>query len=220
MPDGRRGALISLTLRSTGRERSVDLAVDVHSELMSAYPWGETTPSQLTVNGQDTAEFAAGRLTFREPGKPWTAVVGSFPPGGGGEAGAGYRGPQEPPVVCPPSGEGQPEPPPRCDDTAYGKGTGGRLAFPGLVVPAGRERRVEIAVAGSERSAAEAQREFRALTQAGLSPSGRRYGPASAWPATRASPCPATGCSSRASRGASRTWPTPCRWPRICRCAR
>ncbi len=170
VPDGRRGALISLTLRSTGRERSVDLAVDVHSELMSAYPWGETTPSQLTVNGQDTAEFADGRLTFREPGKPWTAVVGSFPPGGGGEAGAGYRGPQEPPVVCPPSGEGQPEPPPRCDDTAYGKGTGGRLTFPGLVVPAGRERRVEIAVAGSERSAAEAQREFRALTQGGLSP--------------------------------------------------
>jgi hypothetical protein len=174
VPDGRRGALIGLVLRSPGRARSVDVGVDVHSELMSAYPWGETTPSQLTVNGQDSAEFDAGRLTFTESGKPWAAVVGASPPFPRGETGPGHRGPQEPPVVCPPSGEGQPEPPERCDDTAYGRGTGGRLSFQDLLVPAGRERRLWIAVAGSDRGAAEARREFRALTEAGADPVSRK----------------------------------------------
>jgi hypothetical protein len=165
VPDGRRGALIGLRMRSTGAARRVDIGVDVHSELMSAYPWGETTPSQLTVNGQDTGDFASGRLSFREPGKPWAAVVGSAPPAPRGATGPGHRGPQDPPVVCPPSGPGQPQAPPRCDDTAYGRGTGGRLSYPDFVVPAGRERQLWIAVAGSDHGAAEARREFRALTE-------------------------------------------------------
>ena len=168
VPDGRRGALIVLRLRSKGGERKVDIGVDAHSELMSAYPWGETTPSQLTVNGQDSADFSAGRLTFSEPGKPWAAVVGSEPPAVRGETGPGHRGPQEPAVVCPPSGDGQPEPPERCDDSAYGKGTGGRLVYPSVLVPAGRERRLVVAVAGSDRGPAEARNEFRALTAAGV----------------------------------------------------
>ncbi len=167
VPDGRRGALIVLRLRSD-RERKVDIGVDAHSELMSAYPWGETTPSQLTVNGQDNAELAAGRLTFTEPGKPWAAVVGSERAAVRGETGPGYRGPQEPSVVCPPSGTGQPPASRRCDDTAYGKGTGGRLLYPDFLVPGGRERRLVIAVAGSDRGLAEARREFRALTATGV----------------------------------------------------
>src|SRR3954453_5220403 len=40
VPDGRRGALVGLTLRSTGAARTVTVMVDAHSELLSAYPWG------------------------------------------------------------------------------------------------------------------------------------------------------------------------------------
>ena len=161
-PDGRRAVLIGLRLRSTGGPREVDLAVDAHSELMGAYPWGETTPSQLQVNGQDTGRFGDGRLTFEEPGTPWAAMVGADPPAPEGETGPGFRGPQEPPVVCPPAGEGQPEPPPRCDDTAYGKGTGGRLRYSQLRVPAGRDRWLWIAVAGADTGLADARRELEA----------------------------------------------------------
>jgi hypothetical protein len=160
VPDGRRAALIELSLRSTGGDRSVSVWVDAHSELMSVYPWGETTPSQLDFNGQDSASFDSARLTFREAGKPWTSVVSSDPPPAGGETGPGFRGPHTAPVVCGPSGPGQPAPPPRCQDSAYGKGAGGRLRYE-LDVPAGRERRLLIAVAGSDRSSAEASRELR-----------------------------------------------------------
>jgi hypothetical protein len=160
VPDSRRAALIELTLRSTGGDRSVEIWVDAHSELMSIYPWGETNPSQLDFNGQDSASFDAGELTFREAGKPWTAVVSSSPPPATGETGPGFRGPHVNPVVCGASGPGQPPPPPRCQDSAYGKGAGGRLRYE-LTVPAGRERRLLIAVAGSDASPAEAQRELR-----------------------------------------------------------
>ena len=40
VPDGRRAALVGLTLHSTGAARTVTVMVDAHSELMSAYPWG------------------------------------------------------------------------------------------------------------------------------------------------------------------------------------
>ena len=64
------------------------------------------------------------------------------------------------PVVCGPSGPGQPPPPPRCQDTAYGQGAGGRLSQE-MLIPAGRERRLLIAVAGSDRGGADARRELR-----------------------------------------------------------
>src|SRR5215216_2392249 len=42
VPDGRRGALFGLRLSNPGaRTRTVQVAVDAHSELMTAYPWGE-----------------------------------------------------------------------------------------------------------------------------------------------------------------------------------
>ena len=49
---------------------------------------------------------------------------------------------------------------------------------------------------------------------------GRRSRYASSCRRTRASTCPATAGSRRASTGASRTSPTPCRWPRTSRSAR
>ena len=150
-----------------GAARTVTVSVDAHSELMSAYPWGESTPSQLDFNLPDSAAADRGRLLFREQGRPpvanaevhdWAAVVGASRAASAIETGPGFRGPQEPPVVCGPSGEGQPEPPPRCDDTAYGKGAGGRLEYR-LNVPAGGTRTLWIAVAGSEDGAAGARRE-------------------------------------------------------------
>jgi hypothetical protein len=159
VPDGRRAALIELSLRSTGGDRRVSVWVDAHSELMSVYPWGETNPSQLTFNGQDTGAFGDGVLSFAESGKPWTALVSSEPAPQSGETGPGFRGTHDPLIVCPPSGAGQPAPPPRCHDSAYGKGTGGRLRYE-LLVPAERERRLLLAVAGSDSGAADARREL------------------------------------------------------------
>ena len=59
--------------------------------------------------------------------------------------GTGFRGPQEPPVVCPTDGPA----PARCDDSAAGKGAGGRLRYQ-LDIPSGGSATLWIAVAGSE----------------------------------------------------------------------
>ena len=48
-PDGVRAGLVGLRL-SAASARTVTLGVDAHSELMTAYPWGETTPNQTTYN--------------------------------------------------------------------------------------------------------------------------------------------------------------------------
>src|SRR4051794_31405245 len=76
VPDGRRAALFGLTFRSTsGRQRPV-VTVDAHSELMSAYPWGWTTPNATTFNQADTATATGGRLVFSDE-RGWTALVGA-----------------------------------------------------------------------------------------------------------------------------------------------
>src|SRR5205814_240122 len=69
--------------------------------------------------------------------------------------GQGFRGPQEPPVICPASGPNAPPQPPRCDDTAYGKGTGGELRYRLALAP-GQPTVVWVAVAGSDRGLADA----------------------------------------------------------------
>ncbi len=171
-PDGLRAGLIGLTL-SSAKRRTVTLTMDAHSELMQAYPWGETTPSQTAVNLPDTASFADGKLVFRDRGTPpgpntgahdWAAVVGSSLPVSGHALGSGLRGPQDPAVICPASGPSAPTQPARCDDTAYGRGTGGRLSYR-VTVPAG-SRTVWFAVSGSDHGLAEARAmQRRALAQ-------------------------------------------------------
>ncbi len=84
VPDGPRAQLVGLTLRSSA-PRTVSLAVAAHSELMATYPWGETVPSQLAVNAQDTGSVGDSALVFREQAgaehplgaHDWAAVVGS-----------------------------------------------------------------------------------------------------------------------------------------------
>ncbi len=166
-PDGLRAGLVGLRLDSP-RATTLSLDVDAHSELMKVYPWGETTPSQTDYNLPDTGSVDARGLVFRERGTPpvphgeahdYAAVVGSRLTPTGTRLGPDHRGPQDPAVVCPASGPSAPPAPDRCDDTAYGQGTGGRLSYR-VRIPAGG-RTVWFAVAGSDRGlrAAKADRD-------------------------------------------------------------
>jgi hypothetical protein len=147
-PDGMRAGLVGLTLPAGAG--TVRLTVDAHSELLSTYPWGFTTPSQATANLPDTGSFDGRNLVFRDQGTPpianarphdWAALVGSTLTPSGHALGAGMRGPQGD-VVC-----GDPTPA-VCDDGPYGKGTGGELTYDVPVGPGGRT--VWFAVAGSD----------------------------------------------------------------------
>jgi hypothetical protein len=160
-PDGTRAGLIGLRLDSA-TARTLPIAVDAHSELMKAYPWGETTPSQTTYNLQDTGAVSGKNLVFREQGTPpgtsethdYAAVVGSNLTPSGSALGADHRGPQGD-IVCPASGPSSPTQPDRCDDTAYGKGTGGQLQYVVQVPKGGRT--IWFAIGGSDHGLAEAQ---------------------------------------------------------------
>jgi hypothetical protein len=159
-PDGVRAGLIGLKLTSS-TARTVRLDVDAHSELMTAYPWGWTTPDQAASNLPDTGSYDGGALVFRERGTPkvpnatahdYAAMVAANLTPVSHEVGAGHRGPQDPPVICPTTGDM----PPRCDDSAFGKGTGGRLSYD-VKLPAGHGTTVWLAIAGSDHGTAEAR---------------------------------------------------------------
>ncbi len=159
VPDGLRAGLVGLHLASP-TATTLDLTLDAHSELMKVYPWGETTPSQTDYNLPDTGAVSGSSLLFREDGTPpvanaephhYAALVGSDLEPTGSALGPDFRGAQDPAVVCPATGDT----PDRCDDTAYGKGTGGRLDYR-VRVPAGG-RTVWFAVAGSDRGVAAAR---------------------------------------------------------------
>jgi len=155
-------------------ERTVRLWADAHSELMDIYPWGETKPyDQRTFNLQDEVAFDAGQLVFTEQGTPpaanaephdWAAAVGTSLTPVDHATGDAFRGPNDPPVICPASGPGTPAPPARCDDTEYGKGRGGRLAYD-VTVPAGGSTTVWLGVAGSESGAGGAKDELAEVLQ-------------------------------------------------------
>jgi hypothetical protein len=165
VPDGPRALLVGLTLQSD-RARRVPLTVAAHSELMSTYPWGETDPSQLEVNSPDTGSVEGGTLVFQEQAgddhplgaHDWAAVVGSTLTPVGSELGPDFRGPQDPAVICPASGTSDPQPD-RCDDTAYGQGTGGELRYE-VALPRRKPVTIWFAVAGSDDGLAEAQTSF------------------------------------------------------------
>ena len=171
VPDGGRATLVGLNLPGAagGGTSQVELTVDAHSELLSAYPWGWTTPSQAQFNLPDSGSFDGHNLVFRDTGTPpvpgapahdWAAMVGSTLAPSAATLGPAFRGPQGD-VVC-----GDPQPA-VCDDGPYGKGTGGRMTYP-VTVPAGG-RTVWFAVAGSDAGPGQAQAE---LTQALRDPAG------------------------------------------------
>jgi hypothetical protein len=169
-PDGRRAVEIGLTLTAGNQPANLNLNVDAHSELMSAYPWGFTTPDQSTFNLPDQASFNGHQLVFTENGTPpvpnaephsWAAVVGAtgLTPASG-QTGTDFRGPQDPPVICPLGSQPDKF---RCDDTAYGKGAGGELTY-AVNVPAHGSRTVWFTVAGSDQGLAGAQSQFQAAS--------------------------------------------------------
>jgi len=132
VPDGRRAALYGLRLANReGQAKTVTVKVDVHSELLSAYPWGWTTPSAAT-DLQDTVTYADGALVFQDQGTPagrephdWAALVASPDRPIANEVGGDHRGPQ-PGTVC---HDGDQTAPKGCDDGPFGKGTGGELKW-------------------------------------------------------------------------------------------
>lgn len=168
VPDGRRAVEIGLTF-TAANSAPFRLMVDAHSELMSAYPWGFTTPDQTQFNRPDTASFEGHQLIFQDVGTPpvanaaphsWAAVVGAtgLTPVSV-QTGTGFRGPQDPPVICPASGTDLY----RCDDTGFGKGAGGQLDY-NLKLHAKTSRTVWFTVAGSDQGLAAARSEFQAAS--------------------------------------------------------
>jgi hypothetical protein len=165
-PDGHRAVEFGLTFTSPNSTQ-FKLNVDAHSELMSAYPWGFTTPNQLQFNLPDTATFNGNQLVFREVGTPpvanatphdWAAIVGAtgLTPASG-KTGSAFRGPQDPPVICPVSTKPDKF---RCDDTAYGMGAGGELTYM-LKLHARSSMTVWFTVAGSDQGLSAARAEFK-----------------------------------------------------------
>ena len=164
-PDGRRAVEFGLTLTASN-SAPFTLNVDAHSELMSAYPWGFTTPDQTQFNLPDTSAFNGKQLVFQEVGTPpvanatphdWAAIVGAtgLTPASG-TTGSDFRGPQDPPVICPVSSQPDIY---RCDDTAYGKGAGGELTY-NLKLHAKTSMTVWFTVAGSDQGLSAAQSEY------------------------------------------------------------
>ncbi|MFC5099153.1 hypothetical protein [Kibdelosporangium philippinense] len=203
VPSGSRATVIGLTLRAD-RRRDVRLAMDAHSELMPAYPWGWTTPNAGT-NAPDSGSFGDGALVFQDP--VGAAAVGASVRPVDQALGPHYRGPQDPAVICPADGPA----PPRCDDSAFGKGTGGRLTY-SLQLTAGRPSTVWFAVTGGDNSA-----EARSLLDKVLrDPAGSLRETVAARRAAASSTVvdlPVTGCCSRVSSGASTTCSTRSRKP-------
>ncbi len=172
VPDGTRATLVGLTLTSP-QPRTVPVAMDAHSELMSSYPWGWTTPNAGTFNLQDTGSYAGGALVFRDTGTPpvanadrhdWAALVAGNRTPSSHELGPDHRGPQDPAVVCPADGPA----PTTCDDGAFGKGTGGQLRWQ-VRLTANQPTTLWFAVAGSDQGVDAARTQ---LTKALQDPAG------------------------------------------------
>src|SRR3954454_895330 len=70
VPDGRRAALYGLELTNPARTaKTVTVKVDVHSELMGAYPWtGSTGHPTAADNLTDLATYDTGELRFLDHG--------------------------------------------------------------------------------------------------------------------------------------------------------
>src|SRR4051794_22132750 len=151
-PDGRRAVLYGLELTNpTGAPKTVTVKVDAHSELMTAYPWGWTTPSAAS-NGQDTGAVSDGALAFSDG--DFTSFVASDRPADGAEAGPGHWGAQ-PGTVCAADSKSLPS---GCDDGPFGRGTGGQLRYTVTVGPH-RAETVWVAVAATRQDLAGALRD-------------------------------------------------------------
>ena len=156
VPDGTRATLVGLTLTSP-QPRTVPIAVDAHSELMSSYPWGWTTPNAGTFNLQDTGVVRpSGALLFREHGHAAGRQRVRARLGGPGRRHARRRARTSSarttvarrtrPWSAPPTAPHRTT----CDDGAFGKGTGGQLRWQVKLAP-NKPTTLWFAVAGSDK---------------------------------------------------------------------
>ena len=164
VPDNRRAALYGLTLANPSQTaKTVTVKVDVHSELMGAYPWtGSVGHPTAADNLIDIPAYQDGRLVFTDRGTlpgaqphDYAALVGSTRAPEAGETGAGFRGPQSG-TACTADQEVAPS---ACDDGPHGKGVGGQLRYRVTIGARGVET-VWIAVAGSNRGLDDARKEL------------------------------------------------------------
>ncbi|MDA0163349.1 hypothetical protein OM076_23945 [Solirubrobacter ginsenosidimutans] len=164
VPDGRRAVLYGFELANpTSAAKTVTVKVDVHSELLGAYPWSSTTPG-AAGNLADVAAYENGGLTFTDRGTPaggeahdYTALVASTRVPDAGETGPDHRGPQ-PGAICKDGDESVPS---VCDDGPFGKGAGGQLRYK-LTLGSRTAQTVWVAVAGSDQGVAAARKELAA----------------------------------------------------------
>jgi hypothetical protein len=170
VPDGRRGALYGLRMRNPGGSaRTVTVKVDAHSELMGAFPWGfdGVTPNAKD-NLDDSVSYDASRgaLQFTDSGTlpggaphDYSALVAAGTAPAEHATGDSFRGPQDTDgeVVCP--ADLKDPMPSQCKDGPFGAGKGGELRYR-VTVPAGKSKRLWIAVAGSDQGIAESRSEL------------------------------------------------------------
>ncbi|MEO8969517.1 MAG: glycogen debranching protein [Solirubrobacteraceae bacterium] len=163
-PDGIRAALFGLTLTNPGAARTVTVAVDAHSELTGAYPWGTTTPYSAADTPPDQGAYDGHALVFTNDGSTGTgapvhhyaALVGAGQTPASGTAApthGDFRGPQ-PQTVC--TATDSTSPPSACADGPFGHGTGGELRY-SVSVPAHGATTIWAAVAGSDQGLTDAR---------------------------------------------------------------
>ena len=80
-PDGLPVVLVGLSLKNPNSlDKTLKLTLEALSELMAVYPWANSQPSNAkTFNLKDEVTYNSteGTITFREPGKPWFAIIGT-----------------------------------------------------------------------------------------------------------------------------------------------
>jgi glycogen debranching enzyme len=143
-PDGIPAVLVRVSLANAGSsKKTIPLTAVVRSELMAAYPWASTQPNAGDFNGHDRGSYTAsnGRLTFKEPGKPWYAMVQASVKPKSGATSDDFWGPVSP------ADQGS--------FAQYGYGTGGKLEWQ-IALPPRSSTDVWLAIAGSHTSEGEA----------------------------------------------------------------
>ncbi|MBV9194287.1 MAG: hypothetical protein JO168_09085 [Solirubrobacterales bacterium] len=164
-PDADRAVVFGLQMTNPGSARTVSVAVDSHSELMGAYPWGFSgVVPNASANLPDHGSFDGSSLVFTDDGSVgngapvhhYAAVVASNRSPAGGTAaatGGDFRGPQSGRVCAATDSTSLPS---ACDDGPFGKGTGGELRYQ-VRVPGHGSATLWIAVAGSDQGLAPAR---------------------------------------------------------------
>ena len=214
VPDDRRAALFGLTLANPAQTaKTVTVKVDVHSELMGAYPWtgsvgpphrGRQPDRHPRLPGRP-ARLHRPRHAARRASRTTTPRSSARPARPRRARPAPASAARSPARSAPADQEVAPS---ACDDGPHGKGVGGQLRYR-VTIGARAVETVWIAIAGSNRGLDDARKELdAALQDPAAQLTAKQRGARRARRPLRSSTCPATAGSRRPSTGASRTSPT------------